>query len=90
MKVNDICKVGFSRPVFNDVIDGRGFVKTPPYQLKPSNSRELKVRFKKLGSKPLRNAQTAPSSVSGQVKTPCNVGREWKPINTRNLEWKNF
>ena len=77
MKVNDICKVGFSRPVFNDVIDGRGFVKTPPYN--------------KLAGKPLlNNAQTACSSVSGQVKTLCNVGREWKPINTRNLEWKNF
>lgn len=54
MKVNEICKVGFSRPIFNnDVIDGRGFVKTPPYQ-------------EKLGSQPLNNAQTAPSSVSGQ------------------------
>ena len=36
MKVNEVCKVGFSRPVFNDVIDCRGFVKTPPYQIKQS------------------------------------------------------
>ena len=42
-----------------DVIDCRGFVKTPPYQDVCSG--------KKLGSQPLsNNAQTAPSSVSGQ------------------------
>ena len=27
-----------------DIIDCRGFVKTPPYQSKPSNSRELKKK----------------------------------------------
>lgn len=71
MKVNEICKVGFSRPVFNDVIDGRGFVKTPPYQDVCSG--------KKLGSQPLsNNAQTAPSSVSGQGRR-LNVAQPLKP-----------
>lgn len=37
-----------------DVIDCRGFVKTPPYNM--------------LAGKPLNNAQTACSSVSGQGK----------------------
>ena len=64
MKVNEVCKVGFSRPVFNDVIDCRGFVKTPPYNM--------------LAGKPLNNAQTACSSVSGQGRR-LNVAQPLEP-----------
>ena len=59
MKVNEICKVGFSRPVFNDdIIDGRGFVKTPPY-------------INSVATKPLNNAKMSCSRLADRV---CHKG----------------
>jgi hypothetical protein len=64
-----------------DVIDCRGFVKTPsynPYSGENLSGKNARRDYFKLAGKPLNNAQTACSSVSGQgrrlnVAQPLNL-----------------